>query len=77
MKLFVSFTSLSTINTRCLFNFSSYSGVPSLPNFRNRSDGANLIAVLDGSISKKISSSDSRLKIGSYNADVKNNLAEI
>ena len=36
----------------------------------------HLINALDGSMSRNISSSVKRFKMGSYNADVRNNLAE-
>ena len=64
------------MNSRCCFSFCAYSEEFSFPNFFSRSCIGNLTNILAGSTSRKTSSSDNNLRIGSCRAEVRNNLAE-
>lgn len=70
--LSVILTSLVMVHARYLARAASYSGVPSFPNLRARSSGKNRPAALEGSISRKSSSSMRSCMMGWWRAAVKN-----
>ena len=76
MKLLVKTSNFWQMNSRCCFSFCAYSEEFSFPNFFSRSCIGNLTNILAGSTSRKTSSSDNNLRIGSCSAEVRNNLAE-
>ena len=69
--LSVILTSLVMVHVRYLARAALYSGVPSFPNLRERSSGRKRTAALDGSMSRKSSSSIRSCMMGWWRAAVR------
>lgn len=72
LYLSVILTSLAIVQARYLARAALYSGVPSLPNLLRRSSAGKRTAALEGSISRKSSSSINNCMMGWCRAAVKN-----